>query len=63
MILFSVGFIKFFGAGPYWQEFVDLARGWCINDWWTNLLYINNLYPVHPYVREILLFIIGMYRK
>lgn len=49
MILFSVGFIKFFGAGPYWQEFVDLARGWCINDWWTNLLYINNLYPVHPY--------------
>jgi len=46
MILFSVGFLKFFGAGPYWREYVDIQKSQCITNWWTNLLYINNVYPV-----------------
>ena len=31
---------KYFGSGPFWPKESDEA---CINNWWTNLLYINNV--------------------
>jgi len=49
LILFSVGFYKFFGYGPYWEGLVTKMKGWCENEWWTNLVYINNLYPAENY--------------
>ena len=31
---------KYFGSGPFWSKESDEA---CITNWWTNLLYINNV--------------------
>src|SRR6218665_179933 len=31
---------KYFGSGPYWPQESDES---CKNNWWTNLLYINNI--------------------
>ena len=43
-----IGFVatiaRWFGSGPFWnlyQEQCDL----CVNNWWRNLLYINNFFP------------------
>ncbi|KAK0099205.1 hypothetical protein PV326_000042 [Microctonus aethiopoides] len=30
------------GNGPQWNTWVGSNRDYCINNWWTNLLYINN---------------------
>ena len=30
------------GSGPYWYSVKLMAEG-CREEWWTNLLYINNL--------------------
>jgi len=30
------------GSGPHWDEVVGLERDSCQNNWWTNLLFINN---------------------
>jgi peptidoglycan/LPS O-acetylase OafA/YrhL len=49
LILFSVGFYKFFGFGPYWQTMIDQNKEWCSTNWWTNLVYINNIYPAESF--------------
>lgn len=48
-LLFSVGVYKFLGAGPRWSEEYRFHMNDCDQLWWTNLLYINNLYPVNNY--------------
>ncbi|KAK9869953.1 hypothetical protein WA026_006051 [Henosepilachna vigintioctopunctata] len=30
------------GNGPFWSERVEVEQERCIENWWTNLLYINN---------------------
>ena len=32
-----------FGNGPSWKDSVDMS--FCQKWWWTNILYISNLYP------------------
>lgn len=34
------------GGGPIWNKFETATAG-CKQNWWTNLLWINNLYPVN----------------
>ncbi|XP_048511443.1 nose resistant to fluoxetine protein 6-like isoform X2 [Athalia rosae] len=32
-----------FGTGPKWTEVIGTNRDYCRDNWWTNLLYVNNL--------------------
>ena len=38
------------GSGPRWDEVVGLERDYCQNNWWTNLLFINNYVNSHHMV-------------
>lgn len=48
-ILFFTNMIAFLGDGPLWYGSQMLlgagTKSPCVDKWWTNLLYINNLYP------------------
>eukprot|EP00730_Choanoeca_flexa_P004796 TRINITY_DN11804_c1_g1_i1.p1 TRINITY_DN11804_c1_g1~~TRINITY_DN11804_c1_g1_i1.p1 ORF type:complete len:787 (+),score=220.84 TRINITY_DN11804_c1_g1_i1:113-2473(+) len=50
LLAFLVGLyaalFKYFGKGPLWFRFVDEIDH-CKTSWWSNLLYINNFYPVN----------------
>lgn len=43
VMLFSFKVLPYIGSGPIWY-LPDVSR--CENYWWTNVLYINNFYPV-----------------
>ena len=43
IMLFSFKVLPYIGSGPLWN-LPDVNR--CENYWWTNVLYINNFYPV-----------------
>lgn len=45
LILCVVGFIGKVGDGPRWPEAYSEMHTSCKAYWWTNLLYVNNLYP------------------
>ena len=49
--------IIYCGDGPYWDN-VRLFSGACRTNWWTNLLYINNLvrYDAHARVYNKIVF-------
>ena len=42
------------GDGPHWKEKVAGYQPFCKKFWWTNIAYINNLYPCQV-IRAILL--------
>jgi len=47
LILFNIGLYKYFGDGPYWKQVVkQVEASQCKDVWWSNLLYINTLYPI-----------------
>ncbi|KAH3766621.1 nose resistant to fluoxetine protein 6 [Pelomyxa schiedti] len=39
----------YFGDGPFWSQYQHSSMGVesCATYWWTNLLYMNNIYPIH----------------
>jgi hypothetical protein len=43
-LLAVTDFLPYFGSGPIWNFFKKLIAG-CDGNWWTNVLWINNLYP------------------
>ncbi|CAK8686761.1 unnamed protein product [Clavelina lepadiformis] len=45
LILMSVSLWPKFGTGPMWPALGHSLQAQCDKYWWTNLLYINNLYP------------------
>lgn len=45
VLLFNDKIFGFLGEGPFWFEFRSKVRD-CSKYWWTNLLYINNFYPM-----------------
>ncbi|XP_076807344.1 nose resistant to fluoxetine protein 6-like [Clavelina lepadiformis] len=45
LILMSVSLWPKFGTGPMWPDLAQPLQAQCDKYWWTNLLYINNLYP------------------
>ena len=57
VLVFSTGVYNFMGSGPFWGEASEGIVEGCYNDWWTNLLYINNLYPVSNSVSLLTFFI------
>lgn len=48
-LLFVMGFctslIKYFGDGPVYYQTWDMLNEPCKKYWWSNILFINNLYP------------------
>lgn len=46
VLIFVVLESKIMGSGPIWQNF-DKAVEPCMTYWWTNLLWISNVYPVN----------------
>ncbi|XP_028406328.1 nose resistant to fluoxetine protein 6-like [Dendronephthya gigantea] len=44
-ILFVAKLKKHFGAGPIWFQAIDYSAA-CSENWWTNLLYLNNFFHV-----------------
>ncbi|CAL1534642.1 unnamed protein product [Lymnaea stagnalis] len=42
-ILLVVGFQQFMGSGALWPKQMPVDKVNCEDNWWTNLLYINNL--------------------
>lgn len=55
-ILFFTNMIAFLGDGPLWYGSQTLlgagTKNPCVDKWWTNLLYINNLYP-NSLIKEV----------
>lgn len=48
-MLLSMGlvfFLPLMASGPFWYDIVDVHTGACWNNWWTNVLYIANWWPV-----------------
>lgn len=45
-ILINVSIYKKFGNGPQWPMTIEKHVDQCETYWWTNLIYINNLYPI-----------------
>lgn len=49
VIAFYTTLFKYFGSGPYWPRTSDAN---CKANWWTNLLYINNIVRNSKPVRD-----------
>ena len=45
VLLFFWKVMPLIGSGPYWEDVAASSVAPCDDYWWTNLLYINNLYP------------------
>mmetsp|Transcript_7393 Transcript_7393/g.12482 ORF Transcript_7393/g.12482 Transcript_7393/m.12482 type:complete len:206 (+) Transcript_7393:791-1408(+) len=44
-LLFVVYILPFLGSGPVWRNYATLMQP-CNSKWWTNALWINNVYPL-----------------
>lgn len=42
MIGFYATLFYKFGTGPHWDTWVGSNKNFCRENWWTNLLYVNN---------------------
>ena len=43
---FGILVMPVFGKGPIWNTYAKVMQG-CESYWWTNLIFINNFYPVN----------------
>mmetsp|Transcript_21737 Transcript_21737/g.21494 ORF Transcript_21737/g.21494 Transcript_21737/m.21494 type:complete len:411 (+) Transcript_21737:239-1471(+) len=47
MCFFTYAFLlRYVGSGPQWPLFVEVTPDACQNYWWSNLLFVNNFFPV-----------------
>jgi hypothetical protein len=53
LIFFYATLLSHLGCGPLWQQWVGRNRDYCLANWWSNLLYINNYMNVPEMVRLI----------
>jgi len=44
LILMIVSIFPMLGNGPTWQPYMAEQTKLCVNNWWTNILYFNQLY-------------------
>jgi hypothetical protein len=42
MILFYATLFYKLGSGPRWDAVIGPERDYCQENWWTNLLFVNN---------------------
>lgn len=45
-LFFAMYVMPYMGKGPLWNNYEKLVET-CNTYWWTNILYINNLYPLN----------------
>lgn len=45
-IIFAVSLFRFCGSGPFWSHLTGSIRTECEQNWWINLLYLQNY--IHP---------------
>lgn len=50
MIGFYATLLDKISSGPYWNELVGSNKHFCRDNWWTNLLYLNNFINVERMV-------------
>jgi len=50
LIFFYATLFSRLGSGPLWNEWVGKNRDYCMANWWTNLLYVNNYMNVQEMV-------------
>lgn len=55
VIFYYATYFKYSGNGPMWKTIIYPEVEDCRNNWWTNLLYINNYVNVDKIVSFILL--------
>jgi hypothetical protein len=53
LIFFYATMLSRLGSGPLWNQWVGRNRDYCVANWWTNLLYINNYINVQEMVISI----------
>ncbi|KFB44409.1 AGAP005145-PA-like protein [Anopheles sinensis] len=46
VMLFEATWVIRLGDGPLWQKGFESGRTYCRENWWANMLYINNYYKV-----------------
>jgi hypothetical protein len=50
--LFYVSLMPKMGSGPLWKVTVVPESEYCLENWWTNLAYVNNYVHVERSVSE-----------
>jgi hypothetical protein len=51
-VLFYTSLLPKIGSGPLWKVTVVPESEFCLENWWTNLLYVNNYVHVDRSVRH-----------
>uniref|UniRef100_A0A182QII7 Acyltransferase 3 domain-containing protein n=1 Tax=Anopheles farauti TaxID=69004 RepID=A0A182QII7_9DIPT len=46
VMLFEATWVMRLGDGPLWKKGFETGRTYCRDNWWANMLYINNYYKV-----------------
>lgn len=52
VILFYILILPHLGSGPTWESRIGFERDNCANNWWANILYINNYVDPENMVRR-----------
>jgi len=50
VIFFYATLLSHLGSGPLWDKWVGVNKQYCVDNWWINLLYINNYVKVSDMV-------------
>lgn len=58
--LYATLFYKF-GTGPQWDNWVGSNKNYCRENWWTNLLYVNNYVNVPNMVDQLFNLLLYIY--
>lgn len=53
MILLNATILIRLQNGPLWNRIGEIERTFCRNNWWTNLVYVNNYYKISEPVNNI----------
>lgn len=53
VVFFCALILPHTGSGPFWEWKVGMEQDYCANNWWTNLLFVNNFVNLDRIVRII----------
>lgn len=52
LVFFTSTWFAYVQDGPIWPRASEIDRGFCRKNWWTNLLFINNIVNADEPVNE-----------
>lgn len=50
IILFEIFIFPIIASGPAWERMMEMTSDHCANNWWTNILFIQNIVNSHEMV-------------